>query len=633
MRLTTRFVVFAAFLVLQIIPLTVHADVIISEIMYNPAGSDSDPTATPPFNREWVEIYNTGEEVVDLSGWQFGDSQDNTWATPFPDQTMIAPGAVLVVTGDGASFSAQWGSTVRRIEVADFPNLANNPSATDEIAALRDASGVIRDIVNYDDSGAWNRVNGSQGQSIFALPAGLTGTGNNVGAYWKPSMWGAYGARYISSNGENQASPGFVETVAQAPFEPSPDAAWSIVYLPDTQNYVKSSVDRPILSQMMNWIRDNREAYNIRAVLQGGDIVNNNDTDNPTSGDQTGDQQWANAREAFSILDGHVPYILAAGNHDHGTTNAQNRSTQMNTYFQASQNPLTDPAQGGILKGMMNPGELQNAYYEVEGPDGRKLLIFSLEWEPRPATVTWANGIAELPEYQDHTAVLLTHAYLLGNNTRYSGSRVEGDADGQVLWNNLVKPNGNFEMTLNGHFGGDGAGYMPSIGDDHNVVHQMFLNTQFETHGGDGWLRVLEFLNDGRTVRARTYSPFHDMFRTGSGMEFEFQLSPLAPPALTGDYNGDGRVDAGDFTIWRDTLGSTDQLAADGNDDGIVNAADYDVWKQNFGAAQLGAGQAVPNAVPEPAAIALLAASIMLAAGCARRRSGKTRLRLLADRY
>jgi 3-phytase len=56
-------------------------------------------------------------------------------------------------------------------------------------------------------------------------------------------------------------------------------------------------------------------------------------------------------------------------------------------------------------------------------------------------------------------------------------------------------------------------------------------------------------------------------------------------PALPGDYNLNGRVDAADYTLWRDTMGSTVQTfaGADGNGNGRIDADDYDVWKTNFG--------------------------------------------------
>ena len=62
---------------------------------------------------------------------------------------------------------------------------------------------------------------------------------------------------------------------------------------------------------------------------------------------------------------------------------------------------------------------------------------------------------------------------------------------------------------------------------------------------------------------------------------FELQAPPLGFPV--GDYNQDGIANLADYTKWRDTLGSTTDLAADGDGDEIIGPGDYDVWKQNFG--------------------------------------------------
>jgi hypothetical protein len=78
-------------------------------------------------------------------------------------------------------------------------------------------------------------------------------------------------------------------------------------------------------------------------------------------------------------------------------------------------------------------------------------------------------------------------------------------------------------------------------------------------------------------------------------------------PTAAGDFNGDGVVDAADYTRWRDTLGSTTSLAADGNHNGVVDERDYEIWKTTFGEmspVEDGAGAA---AVPEPASAMLLA--------------------------
>jgi hypothetical protein len=198
---------------------------------------------------------------------------------------------------------------------------------------------------------------------------------------------------------------------------------------------------------------------------------------------------------------------------------------------------------------------------------------------------------------------------------------VPADYSGEELWQGLVKTNENFEMTLNGHFGGDGAGYLASTDNAGQIAHQMFLNSQFETFGGDGWLRVIEFLQDGKTVRVRTYSPFHDLYRTISDFAFEFQISPL--PSVLGDYNGNHVVDAADYALWRKALGTRTNLAADGSNDGIINQLDYTFWRQRFGN-PLTAGDGASSAeVPEPTAgLLLVIAAYIFSAFFQRRYSG-----------
>jgi hypothetical protein len=68
---------------------------------------------------------------------------------------------------------------------------------------------------------------------------------------------------------------------------------------------------------------------------------------------------------------------------------------------------------------------------------------------------------------------------------------------------------------------------------------------------------------------------------------------------LAGDYNKNGIVDAADYTVWRDSLGSTTNLAADGNESGAIDAGDYDVWVSKFGN-HSGSGANATAAVPEP---------------------------------
>jgi hypothetical protein len=79
------------------------------------------------------------------------------------------------------------------------------------------------------------------------------------------------------------------------------------------------------------------------------------------------------------------------------------------------------------------------------------------------------------------------------------------------------------------------------------------------------------------------------------------QITPFV--ALSGDFNHNGQVDAADYAVWRNTLGSTSDLRADGDGNLVVDQQDYLLWKSNFGASGSGSNTL---AVPEPATIALL---------------------------
>lgn len=90
--------------------------------------------------------------------------------------------------------------------------------------------------------------------------------------------------------------------------------------------------------------------------------------------------------------------------------------------------------------------------------------------------------------------------------------------------------------------------------------------------------------------------------------------------ALTGDYNNNGVVDAADYTVWRDTFGSTIDRRADGDNNGVVNAADYDVWAMSLVAGS-GAAASSSQGVPEPTAAVLLLFGVAAIATMSRYRS------------
>lgn len=99
----------------------------------------------------------------------------------------------------------------------------------------------------------------------------------------------------------------------------------------------------------------------------------------------------------------------------------------------------------------------------------------------------------------------------------------------------------------------------------------------------------------------------------GGGLKWDtsslYVTGVVSVVGMLGDYNLDGTVDAADYVVWRDTMGSTTNPAADGDRNGVVDEGDYAVWKAHFGMNATGSGQGA-SVIPEPRTLALVLLSI-----------------------
>jgi hypothetical protein len=268
------------------------------------------------------------------------------------------------------------------------------------------------------------------------------------------------------------------------------------------------------------WIVQNRAARDIRFTIQLGDIVNNNT-----------EREWRNAWDAMAVLQqAGLPYALVPGNHDYGPSgNAATRDTGLNRHFPFALHRAM-PTFGGAFR----DGELDNTWHRFEGW-GRKWIVICLEWGPRDEVIAWADAV--MREHPGRLGILVTHAYMNNNDRRYDHTDKEhpqhynpheyrtpgGVNDGEELWQKLVRKH-DFAMTLNGHVLGDGTGYLASVNDKGRTVHQMLANYQFRELGGEGYLRLLEFRPDGKTVQVKSYSPLYDRYLTAPDQQFSFVI-------------------------------------------------------------------------------------------------------------
>jgi hypothetical protein len=316
---------------------------------------------------------------------------------------------------------------------------------------------------------------------------------------------------------------------------PPDPLGWTLAVLPDTQYYAR---DYPwVFDAQTEWLAANHEELGIAFVVHEGDITQDNV-----------DWQWANARQSIDhLVAGGVPFALVPGNHDYGPSgDASIRESQLDLYF----GPEDYAANPSVL---YYEGEsLANTAHLFEA-GGRKMLVLAVEFAPRDDVVAWADEIAEA--HPDHTMILLTHVYLYFNDTRYNfdsygvsqkwnpygyGMGANGGInDGEQLWQKLVRKHAGFALTLNGHVLGDGVGQLTSLGQQGNVVHQLLANYQqgvsfAQPEGGGGFLRLMRFEPDGKTITVTTYSPYLDEWLTDSSNDFVLSLDPTDYDYLQG---------------------------------------------------------------------------------------------------
>jgi autotransporter-associated beta strand protein len=113
-----------------------------------------------------------------------------------------------------------------------------------------------------------------------------------------------------------------------------------------------------------------------------------------------------------------------------------------------------------------------------------------------------------------------------------------------------------------------------------------------------------------------------------NGMGVLNVLAMLPDMILIGDYNDNGVVDAADYTVWRDSLGTGFVLPnRDPANMGNVSADDYTSWVNNFGAtagAASGGAAGAQGGVPEPSSLVLILGMLVGLSGIARRRNKST---------
>ncbi len=101
--------------------------------------------AYPSNTHEWVEIYNKGNEPIDLTGWKFWENSTNHGLTASTTDSIVAPGEYAAIVQDETQFFVDNPNFVGSVFDSSWSSLSENG----EEIGLKDSSGNFMEQFTY----------------------------------------------------------------------------------------------------------------------------------------------------------------------------------------------------------------------------------------------------------------------------------------------------------------------------------------------------------------------------------------------------------------------------------------------------------------------------------------------------
>lgn len=255
---------------------------------------------------------------------------------------------------------------------------------------------------------------------------------------------------------------------------------FTLAWESDTQYYNQEFHEHQ--TKIHDYVLAERENKNIQFLFHTGDVVD--DWDQPA--------QWDAANPEYQRLDeAGLPYSVLAGNHDVGHTS--NDYTEFSHHF-GEHRYADNPWYGESYKD-------NRGHYDLFSAGGIDFINVAMGWGPGDEEIAWMNDV--LAKHPERVAIINLHEFMLTTGGL-------GPIPQRIL-DEVAATNPNVRMIMSGHYhdafqrtdafddDGDGA--------DDRTVTSMLFDYQGLPEGGQGYLRLLHFDNQGQKMMVRTYSP------------------------------------------------------------------------------------------------------------------------------
>jgi hypothetical protein len=153
-------------------PIADASNIVVSEIMYNPAGQSEES--------EWIELMNISADTIDLSDLTFVGIEYT-----FPLGTTLAPGARIVVVKNQTVFAAAYNTAGMNIAPGEFATTSLDN--TGEELALIDATGTDARRFTYNDKSPWPTAPDGDGYALVLI-APESSPDHTVPTNWRSSV-------------------------------------------------------------------------------------------------------------------------------------------------------------------------------------------------------------------------------------------------------------------------------------------------------------------------------------------------------------------------------------------------------------------------------------------------------------
>ncbi|WP_197531161.1 lamin tail domain-containing protein [Posidoniimonas corsicana] len=530
------------------------AQIVINEVVKEERTAGS--SSVDPDTREFVELYNAGDTAVNLQDWTVGQVDLSTGVEDFVDPLpnfMLNPGEYFVIGGGSAG----------NVDFSPFPdNIWDDISP--KMLELRDNTTNLVDAVAYEvfrtGTAGLSAISADQlaqiGRGFQGQLISMNASSPNERISWSRYRDGVDTNQNGIDFGMLPLSPGASNNLPHAAAHQVPDVDGASINSALSDDYYASFLMPRVVDPAV------ASGINPRAIPaspQGGNAI--------VAWDETG---GGNAAFSKSTADSYDIYAYFDTTPLGVSVDTNDEEWETTAYGIGSTDPFfghPDPSGGIFVEGSV----LQN------GSTG----------------IGWVYQQYDNPgdDALDFTRLMLVEFGAGGNATAEAAE-----------WNVIETLDlsavdaGWYRLSVD---------YDPTTGDVEAIFDdQTFTFTTGIDQRGSFFIGYREGITSQGDRFDKLNPPIYDIYVEAGG-------------GLIGDYNGDGVVDAADYTVWRDTLGDTvtPGEGADGDGNGMIDSGDYAEWVANFGATA--PGPEASQAAPEPAGLVLLC---VLATGAAARR-------------